>query len=216
MNKNIAEQVAKILLSIKAVSLNPTKPFRYASGILSPIYADCRLLMSFPKERTIIRNYFISTISSASEKFDVIAATATSGIPHAAWIAQEMQLPMVYVRSKPKDHGKGNQIEGTVKKDQRIALIEDIISTGESSAACLKALRAAQTHADNIFAIFTYGMKKSQEMFTIHNVNLISLTNFETVMHVAKQLGKIKENDKSTILDWVTDPQGWGKRRGFE
>lgn len=216
MDTHRAEQVAEMLLSVNAISLNLQNPFTFVSGIKSPIYTDCRLLMSYPNERTIIRDFYIEAIQSVGKSFDVIAGTATAGIPHAAWISQEMQLPMVYVRSKPKDHGKGNQIEGIVKKGQRIAVIEDLISTGESSVACLEALRAAKTLADNIFAIFTYGMKKPQETFTIHNVTLVSLTNFETVIHVAKRLSKIKENDQPAILDWATDPQGWGKRMGFE
>ena len=212
---NVSEKTAKILLDIGAISLNPKKPYRYASGILSPVYTDCRLLMSYPKERSTIRNLYIQMIGHAGE-FDVIAGTATAGIPHAAWIAEKMKLPMIYVRGKAKDHGKGNQIEGVLKKYQKIAVIEDLISTGESSAETIKAAREVGAISSHVFAIITYGMKKSEDNFKNNKIKLSSLTDFATVVKIAEKIGRIKEKDKNVILEWAKDPSSWGKKNGFE
>jgi orotate phosphoribosyltransferase len=130
MNTQIAEKVAKILLTIKAVKLNSSHPFTYASGIKSPIYTDCRMLISFPKERAEVISYFVDLITQATIPVDVVAGTATAGIPHAAWVAQSLNLPMIYVRSKPKDHGTGSLVEGVLEKNQNTIVIEDLISTG--------------------------------------------------------------------------------------
>lgn len=210
-----SEKAAKILLSIHAVSLNPKKPFKYSSGIFSPVYTDCRLLMSHPKERNEIRDFYIKAIKQAGT-FDVIAGTATAGIPHAAWIADKLNLPMIYVRGKAKDHGKGNQIEGKLKKAQKVAVIEDLISTGESSAETVRAIRKAGGNSSYIFSIITYGMKKSAMNFKSNKIKLISLTDFTTVVKVAEQIGYIKAKDKSIILQWAKDPASWGKKMGFE
>lgn len=214
MDKN-SEKVAKILLDIKAISLNPNKPFRYSSGIFSPIYTDCRLLMSYPKERALIRDFYTKKILS-EEKFDLVAGTATAGIPHAAWIADKLKLPMIYVRGKAKDHGKGNQIEGRIAKKQRAAVIEDLISTGESSVETAKAIRKEGGIVSHIFSIMTYRMKKSEENFNRHKVKLISLTDFPTIVRIAGKIGYIKNKDENTVLQWAEDPSSWGKKMGFE
>jgi len=215
MNNKLSEKIAKILLNIKAISLYPKKPFRYSSGILSPVYTDCRLLMAHPKERILVRNLYIESILSKG-KFDLIAGTATAGIPHAAWIADKLKLPMVYVRGKAKDHGKGNQIEGKIYKKQKVAVIEDLISTGESSAETVRAIRKEGGKASYIFSIITYGMKKSKENFNANKIKLISLTDFPTVVKVAEKIGYIKNKDKDLILQWVKDPASWGRKMGFE
>lgn len=211
----VAEKIAKILLSIKAISLNPKKPYRYSSGILSPIYTDCRLLMSHPKERNQIRDFYAEALKQVGS-FDVIAGTATAGIPHAAWIADKLKLPMVYVRGKAKDHGKGNQIEGKIKKKQKVAVIEDLISTGGSSVETVRAIRKAGGNSSYIFSVITYGMKKSEDNFKSNKIKLISLTDFATVVKVAEQIGYIKSKDKDIILQWAKDPSSWGKKMGFE
>ncbi len=217
LNKEkIARNVASLLLKIKAVTLNPQKPYRFVSGILSPVYIDCRILISYPKERKIIRDLFIKTINRSGSIFDLIAGTATAGIPHAAWIAEKLKLPMIYVRGKPKDHGKGNQIEGILKKGQKAIVIEDLISTGESSAETIKAIRSAGGKALHVFSIITYGMKKSKDNFRLNKIKLTSLTDFSTVVGVAYQQKYIKKEDQSVILDWIKDPPSWGKRMGFE
>lgn len=212
---NYSEKAANILLSIRAVSFNPKKPFKYSSGILSPVYTDCRLLMSHPKERTAIRDLYIQIIQSC-EKFDVIAGTAIAGIPHAAWVADKLKLPMVYVRTKAKDHGKENQIEGKIKEKQNVAVIEDLISTGESSKETVQAIRKEGGISSYVFSIITYGMNKSKKNFKANGIKLISITDFPTVVRVAKRIGYIKTKDKDVILQWAKDPASWGKKNGFE
>lgn len=216
IDKNTAEKVAEILLKIKGITLSPKKPFRYSSGILSPVYVDCRILMSYPIKRRIIRDFYIKAIKSTHNSVDVIAGTATAGIPHAAWIAEKMKLPMIYIRGKAKDHGKGNQIEGIIEKGQKAVVIEDLISTGESSLGSIQAIQEAGGEADHIFSIITYRMKKSEDNFKANRVELFSLTDFKTVVDVALNEKYIKKEDQNIILEWVKDPASWGKRMGFE
>lgn len=213
---NTSQIVAKILLELKAVSLSAKVPFKYSSGILSPIYTDCRILMSYPKERQIIRDLYIDAINKTGIKFDVIGGTATAGIPHAAWIADKMNLPMIYVRGKVKDHGKGNKIEGKVEKGQNVAIIEDLISTGESSLQTAKAIKMAGGKADFVFSIMTYSMDAADENFKNSGLELISLTNIGELINSAIEMDYIKESDKPVILDWTSNPISWGKKMGFE
>ena len=215
MDKKTAEVVAKILLKIGAISLRPKKPYKYASGILSPVYTDCRLLISHPKERKVIRNLYIKNIKK-SGKFEVIAGTATAGIPHAAWIADKMNLPLVYVRGKAKDHGKGNSIEGSFNIGQKAVVIEDLISTGTSSIDSVKEIRNQKGKVSFIFSIITYDMKQAIDNFKKNKVKLISLTNFKTVVKIAVLNKYIKEQDASVILEWTKNPPSWGKKMGFE
>ncbi len=209
------EKVAKILLSINAISLNVQKPYRYVSGILSPVYTDCRLIMSYPRERQTISNLLSKTIV-AKGNFDLVAGTATAGIPHAAWVAEILCLPMIYARNKPKDHGKGNQIEGLLKKKQNVAVIEDLISTGESAISTVGAIRKIGAYSYYVFSIITYKMKKAEENFKKNKIRNISLTNFPTVIKVAEELQYIKAKDKKIILEWSLNPALWGKKMGFE
>lgn len=212
----IAEKVAQILLELNAVTLNVKEPYRYASGMVGPVYIDNRILMSYPKERQLIRDLYIDAIKATGEQFDLIAATATAGIPHAAWIADKTNLPMVYVRSNAKDHGKGNKIEGLVKKGQVTAVIEDLVTTGESAVTTAEAVKKAGGEVTYIFAIITYGMKRSEENFEINKLKLIALSNFNDVIETAEKLGKITKNEKDIIFDWFADPISWGKKMGFE
>lgn len=212
---NTSQKVAKILLEIRAVTLSPKKPYRFTSGILSPVYTDNRILMSFPKQRKLVRDFYIKTIKE-NGSFDLIAGTATAGIPHAAWVADKLNLPMVYVRSSAKEHGKGNQIEGLIKKGQKVAVVEDLISTGGSSIETTQALRDAGAKANFIFAIFTYDMKKSRENFKTNKLKLKALTTFKDVVEVAQKMGYINKEDVQVILDWAQDPPAWGKKMGFE
>ena len=215
MDKKVSEKVAKLLLDIGAITLRPNKPFRYSSGILSPIYTDCRTLMSLPKERKIIRDLYVKNITNIGS-FEFIAGTATAGIPHAAWIAEKMNLPMIYVRGKAKDHGKGNQIEGVLKKNQKGAVIEDLISTGKSSLEAISAIKEQGSNATHVFSIITYGMDKAKENFKLNKAKLISLTDFKTVIEMAAKHKFIKDDEQKMILDWIKDPLSWGKRMGFE
>lgn len=213
---NTSEQVAKILLYLHAVSLNPQKPFKYDSGILSPVYIDNRILISCPKERQIIRDLYIEAIKSTGEQFDLIAATATAGIPHAAWIADKLNLPMVYVRGKTKDHGKRNRVEGIVKKGANAVVIEDLISTGESAIETAKAVREIGAKVSYIISIVTYEMTKSLENFKNNNLKLVSLTTFTDIVTISQRIGQISEKESEIILNWTKNPSTWGKRMGFE
>lgn len=213
---NIAETVAKILLELNAVTLRPKQPFRYASGILSPVYTDCRVLMAYPNKRRLIRDYYIDQIQKSGVSFNIVAGTATAGIPHAAWIADKLNLPMVYVRGKAKDHGKENMMEGIIQKGQKAVVIEDLISTGESAINSVSAIRAAGGDICCVFSIITYGLKKAEQNFKENDLKLYSLTTFGDVVKKAQELNYINKEDIETILDWTSDPTTWGKKMGFE
>lgn len=212
---NVAKTVARTLLELNAVTLNPKKPFHYASGIISPVYTDCRVLMAYPDKRAEIRDLYIEAIEKSGVKFDVVAGTATAGIPHAAWIAEKLNLPMVYVRGKAKDHGKENLMEGIIKKGQKVIVIEDLVSTGESAINSVNAIRAAGGEVSHVFCIITYGMAQAEKNFRENNLNLVSLTTFAQVVSEAEKMGTIKKEDIQIILDWTEDSQNWGKKQGF-
>ncbi len=207
---------SKILLKLKAVTLSPNKPFTYASGIISPVYTDCRVLIGYPEERKQIRDLYIEAIKNSGAEFDIVAGTATAGIPHAAWIAEELNLPMIYVRGKAKDHGKENLVEGPLEKGQKVIVIEDLVSTGESSINSVNAIRNLGGEVSHVFSIITYGIGKGEEAFKENNLELISLTTFEQVVEEAKRMDYINEEETEIVLDWVQDPKGWAQRRGLE
>ena len=213
---NNSEAVAKLLLKLKAVTLNPNKPFRYASGILSPVYTDCRVLIGYPDERTQIRDLYIEAIKQSGIEFDIVAGTATAGIPHAAWIADKLNLPMIYVRGKAKDHGKENLVEGPIKEGQKVIVIEDLVSTGESSINSVNAIRNLGGEVSHVFSIITYGIGKGSEAFKENDLELVSLTNFEEVVKEAQAQGYLNEEESEIVLDWISDPKDWAKRRGLE
>ena len=213
---NTAEQVAKILLELNAISLNVKKPFRYASGLLSPIYTDCRVVIAYPDKRSEIRDLYLDAIKKSGVEFEVVAGTATAGIPHAAWIADKLNLPMVYVRGKAKDNGKENLMEGIITAGQKVIIIEDLVSTGESSINSVKAVREAGGEVSFVFSIITYGMAKAEANFKANNLELISLTTFGEVVKVAQNLGYINKEDIEVVLEWTKDPANWGKKMGFE
>ncbi len=216
MQMTTSEQVAKILLEIKAVTLKPEKPYRYASGILSPIYCDNRLLMFYVDEREQIINYFIQTIKQNNLQFDIIAGTATAGIPHAAWLAEKLKKPMIYIRASAKEHGKGNQIEGKLEKGQKVLVIEDLISTGGSSVAAVEVAREARGIVTDCVAIFTYEMQKAKDKFSQADCNVITLSNFSTLIRIAGENNYISTDAVKNVLEWSKDPAGWGKKMGFE
>jgi len=211
-----ASDVAKTLLKIKAVTLSPAKPYRYASGILSPIYTDNRLLMGYPEERSAIIDSMAALIVEKGLKVDVVAGTATAGIPHAAWLAEKLGKPMVYVRTKEKEHGKENKLEGRVEKGWNAVVIEDLISTGGSSVTTVQGLRSAGVTVNDIVAIFTYNMKASEEKFSAEKISLHALTDFSAVISAAAENNYISEEEKEVALQWNADPAGWGKKMGFE
>ncbi|MBA3925068.1 orotate phosphoribosyltransferase [Listeria rustica] len=205
------KQVAEQLLKIKAVFLQPNDPFTWASGIKSPIYCDNRLTLGFPKTRQFIAKALAEKIKTAFPDVEVLAGTATAGIPHAAWASDILDLPMVYVRSKAKEHGKGNQIEGPIAKGQKVVVIEDLISTGGSSITAVEALREAGCEVLGIAAIFTYGLEKGKTLLGAANVEVAALTNYETLLEVALDEGYVSEGDMATLKEWNKDPEKWGK-----
>lgn len=205
----LAQQIAKILLEIKAVTLNLRNPFRYTSGILSPIYCDNRLIISYPEKRKIIIDGFIQLIKEKNLSVDVVAGTATAGIPHAAWIADHLNLPMVYVRGENKKHGKQNQIEGLLAKNQNALVIEDLISTGGSSIAAGLALREAGASVTDCLAIFTYQFPETTKKFEQAHLALHTLSNFSTLIDVAVNAGYITAEEKTHALRWQLNPNAW-------
>ncbi|MEM4662822.1 MAG: orotate phosphoribosyltransferase [Candidatus Diapherotrites archaeon] len=211
-----SEKVAELLLKIGAVTLRPKKPFRYASGILSPIYTDNRLLMGYPKERKKIILAMKELIDEKKIDFEFVSGTATAAIPHAAWLAELLGKPMVYVRSDRKDHGKENQVEGLIKQGAVALNIEDLISTGGSAIATIDTLRNAGFVANDCVAIFTYEMKKASEAFANAGVSLHPLTTFSTLVKVAQEKGYISETELNIAKEWNKDPENWAKRFGFE
>lgn len=212
---NSSEKIAKLLLSIDAVTISPKKPYKYTSGILSPVYSDMRLLVSYPKERKVVVNE-LSKVIKMLKKSDILAATATGGIPHASFLSVKLDMPMVYVRGKAKEHGKKSQIEGLFKKGQKAIIVEDMISTGGSSLETLSALKKAGGKVNDIIAIFTYTMPVSLTNIKKAGVKLSALTTFPEVVDMAVKMGKMKEKDKELVLEWLKDPSGWGKKMGFE
>ncbi|WP_241161963.1 MULTISPECIES: orotate phosphoribosyltransferase [unclassified Enterococcus] len=208
MNK-IEETIAKDLLEIEAVFLNPTQPFTWASGIKSPIYCDNRITMSYPKVRKDIAQGLANKIRQAFPDVQVIAGTATAGIPHAAWVAEILDLPMVYIRSKAKDHGKGNQIEGRIFEGQKMVVIEDLISTGGSVLEASEAAKREGADVLGVAAIFTYELPKGKENFDKSGLPLVTLTNYTTLIEAALQDNYIDEQELSLLKSWKQDPENW-------
>ncbi|MBC1585326.1 orotate phosphoribosyltransferase [Listeria seeligeri] len=208
---SIEKQVAEQLLEIKAVFLKPNDPFTWASGIKSPIYCDNRLTLGFPKVRQFIAAALAEKIKEDFGDVDVIAGTATAGIPHAAWVSDLLDLPMVYVRSKAKEHGKGNQIEGPISKGQKVVVIEDLISTGGSSLKAVEALEQAGAEVLGIAAIFTYGLEKGNKLLAEAGTKLVTLTNYDELIEVALTKNYVSKEDMETLKEWKQNPETWGK-----
>lgn len=209
--QELPKQIASALLEIEAVALRPNEPFTWASGIKSPIYCDNRLTISYPEIREKIAEGFASIIRDQYPDAEVIAGAATGGIPHAAWVAQKLNLPMIYVRDKPKGHGKENMIEGSLKPNQKVVVIEDLISTGGSSLKVALAVNEAGAQALSVLAIFTYQLEKAAEAFAAAHMPVQALTNYSTLLEAAVELGKIKPEDIALMQSWRANPQEFGK-----
>jgi orotate phosphoribosyltransferase len=210
-----ADKVASILYEVGGIIFRPKQPFRYDSGILSPVYTDNRLIISHPRERDQIVDLLIDEIKKIGIP-DVVAGTATAGIPHAAFIAQKLKIPMVYVRLEPKSHGKGNQVEGVIKRGQKVIVIEDLVSTAGSSVRVTEALRKLGANVSDEVAIFTYRLKESEENLKMAKVKLHVLTDLEHSAKIAVKKGFLKKDQVQIILGWAKDPQNWAKKMGFE
>lgn len=209
------ETIAKCLLEIGAVFLRPDEPFTWASGIKSPIYCDNRLILSAPEKRTIVENAIAQTVKAEFKDCEILMGTSTAGIAHAAIAADILGLPMGYVRSGAKDHGRGNQIEGKLEKGQKTVVIEDLISTGGSVIEVVEALRSAGAEVLGIISIYTYNMKKSEERLGAAGVRNVSLTDFDTTVKVAAQNGIIKSSDEARLIAFRDNPsdESWIKSK---
>ena len=209
LNMNIEKQIAQHLLNVKAVTLSPNQPYTWASGIKSPIYCDNRVTLSYPEVRKDIAHALVELIRKEYPDVEVIAGTATAGIPQACWVADIMNLPMVYIRSKAKDHGKGNQIEGVIHPGQKMVVIEDLISTGGSVIDACIAAQNEGAHVLGVAAIFTYELAKGIDNFRQNNLKLVCLSNYTTLVNVAKDTGYISEDDIETLKKWRKNPSEW-------
>ncbi|MCI5591629.1 MAG: orotate phosphoribosyltransferase [Ruminococcus sp.] len=202
MEKTIAEA----LLAIKAVFFRPNDPFTWASGIKSPVYCDNRLILTAPKQRKIVEQAIADTVKKNYPECEVLMGTSTAGIAHAAIAASILDMPMGYVRSGAKDHGRQNQIEGKLEKGQKVVVIEDLISTGGSVIEVVNVLREAGAEVLGIVSIFTYGMQKGLDRLAAANVKNVSLTNFDVVAQVAAQTGYIKPEDVERLIKFRNNP----------
>lgn len=205
----LAQNIARDLLDIKAVYLKPNEPFTWASGIKSPIYTDNRITLSYPETRTLIEDGFVETIKKEFPDVEVIAGTATAGIPHGAIIADKMNLPFAYIRSKPKDHGAGNQIEGRVVKGQKMVVIEDLISTGGSVLEAVTAAKREGADVLGVAAIFTYELPKATANFEEAGVKLVTLSNYSELIKVAKVQGYIDADGLTLLKKFKENQETW-------
>jgi orotate phosphoribosyltransferase len=205
-------EVAEILLKNNAVTLSPGKPYTYASGIISPIYCDNRLLMSHVAERHMIVDFYLEAIKRNNLDADIIAGTESAGIPWAAWIAERLNKPMIFVRKKQKDHGKENLIEGVMQKGAKVLVVEDLISTGGSSLAAVEAVREQGGNVVACLAIFSYQMASAEKNFADAKCKLVALSNFWTLVKVASEEGFIKKEDEAIVLEWSRNPEQWGRK----
>lgn len=198
----LQNEIAHAMLKVGAVELNPTDLFTWASGIKSPIYCDTRLTISDPIIRKQLANGLASVIKENFASTEIVAGTATAGIPHAAWVSDILDLPMVYVRSKAKEHGRGNQIEGKYAPGQKVVVVEDIVSTGGSSITAVEALRAAGCEVLGVVCVYTYNLPRAEQAFDEAGIKYVSLTNFDYLIEAAKESGAINESDIPFLKEW--------------
>lgn len=208
---NYSENIALSLLEIEAIKLRPEEPFRWASGWNSPIYCDNRLSLSFPDVRNQVKEGLVSLIRDNFSNAESIAGVATAGIPQGALVSDAINLPFIYVRPKPKDHGMANLIEGKISPGQKVVVVEDLISTGGSSLKAVDALKEAGFEVLGMVAIFTYGFAVAEENFRKAGVKLITLSNYDTLISQAIKKNIIKSKDLDSLNDWRVDPASWKK-----
>lgn len=211
METSIDKKLAKALMDIKAVLLRPQEPFTWASGWHSPIYCDNRRILSHPELRSQVAQWLADKAMELYPEAEVVAGVATGAIAHGVLAADRMQKPFVYVRPKPKDHGTGSQIEGELAPGKKVVVIEDLISTGMSSLAAVKALRDAGAQVLGMVAIFTYGFDLAAQRFEEDKVRLDTLSNYSALVDVASETGYISSAAKSLLHEWRENPSEWGK-----
>lgn len=204
----LAKEIAESLLKIKAVTIvDENNLFTWVSGIKSPVYCDNRMTISYPEVRDQIAEGFAQIIKEKYPDVDVIAGTATAGIPHAAWVAQKLNLPMVYVRSSAKEHGRGRQTEGVLPEGAKVVLIEDLLSTGGSSLKACEAINAEGGNVIATLAIFSYNFNEVTEKFNQAEIPFHTLTDYQTLLPIAVEMGYIPESAKETMLAWSQNPR---------
>ncbi len=211
INVEVAKSVSEYLLQIKAIKLDVNNPFTWASGIKSPIYCDNRLILSYPSIRTYIRQQFVELITEEFGSVDVIAGVATGAIAIGALVAQELNLPFVYIRSSQKAHGLTNQIEGKIEAGQNVVVIEDLVSTGKSSLLAVQALREVGCNVKGMAAIFTYDLPIAKENFEKEKCALLTLANYDNLVRKAVDSNYISDSDIHKLVKWRENPQEWGK-----
>ena len=209
IDQNTATKIAEYLLQAKAIKLQPQNPFTWASGWKSPIYCDNRITLSYPIIRTYIRQEFSKKIMDRFGTPDVLVGVATGGIALGALVAEELGLPFAYVRSQAKGHGLGNLIEGKIEKGQRVVVIEDLISTGGSSLKAVEAIRAVEAQVLGMASIFTYGFKVAKTNFKQADCELVTLSDYDTLIKQALEAGYITQVDFDTIKNWRDSPESW-------
>jgi orotate phosphoribosyltransferase len=210
---NSAHKVAEFLLQIKAISLKPDDPFQWASGWKSPIYCDNRKTLSYPRIRTFIRQEIVKAIDENFGRPDVIAGVATGGIAQAALVAQELGLPLVYIRPKMKEHGQKNQIEGVLESGQSVIVIEDLVSTGSSSLIAVDALRDQGCIVKGMVAIFTYGFDQARKNFLDHKCPLVTLSDYNALIEKARETNYVQETDLESLMEWRENPSTWAPKK---
>lgn len=208
---SLSKNIAADLLKIKAVSLSPSAPFTWASGIQSPIYTDNRVTLAYPEVRTQIEQGFTNLIKNNFPEVEVIAGTATAGIPHGAIIADALNLPFAYIRSKPKDHGAGNQVEGRIHKGQKMVVVEDLISTGGSVLDAVAAAEREGAEVLGVVAIFTYELEKAKEKFSSAHVKLFTLTTYSELIEIAEATGYITSEELELLKKFKENQESWQK-----
>jgi orotate phosphoribosyltransferase len=209
LHKDIAKKTAEVLLKVKAIKLSPTEPFTWASGWKSPIYCDNRVTLSYPPVRVFLKEEISKIVESKYGKPDVIAGVATGAIAIGILVAQELDVPFIYVRPEPKGHGRKNQIEGHLESGQNVVLIEDLISTGKSSLNAVKALKESGATVKGMVAIFSYGFDLASENFKNSNVYLSTLSDYSHLLEQAMDSKYITEKELDTLTEWRKDPENW-------
>ena len=208
-DKNIARKTAELLLQINAIKLSPNDPFNWASGWKSPIYCDNRIVLSYPAVRNYVREQIANHIVNQYGNPDVIAGVATGAIGISALVAEQLNLPFIYVRPEPKKHGRQNQIEGYIEKGQNVVVVEDLISTGKSSLNAVRALKEAELNVKGMIAIFSYGFETADKNFEAEDVQLHTLSNYESLLEQALETNYIKEDQLETLSEWNANPSEW-------
>ena len=208
----IAESIARVALEVGAIRINVQQPFTWASGYKMPIYNDNRLLLGNAQNRALVTKGFQDLLKKNTTEVEVIAGTATAGIPHATTLADLLQVPLIYVRSTAKSHGMGNKIEGILKKNQKVLVIEDLISTGGSAVNAVTAVRKAGGIVDHCFSIFSYGFPESLEKFKSASCQVHSILDFSELLKVAQSTQDIASNDIQILQSWQESPFKWGNK----